>query len=158
MPPRSLTRSEEVRKGRFAPQQRHVFLPQSGHQRESNDTCAAVPLQVAALRWIGWPVSLEYAALLCRLDHPDATAVVWSLWRGYWLRANPLKTFCNRWNIDPMFIHSGGHASEDDLLRLVNAVAPGVVVPIHTENAHRFAEVFPRVRLIDDGTPAEVSP
>ena len=62
MPPRSKTRSEEVRKGRFAPQGRHVFLPQSGHLRESNDTCADVPLQVAALRWIEWPVSLEYAS------------------------------------------------------------------------------------------------
>ena len=40
---------------------RPFFSPQSGHQRTSNDTCVDVPLQVAALRWIGWPVSSEYA-------------------------------------------------------------------------------------------------
>ena len=97
-------------------------------------------------------------ALLSRLHRPEETAVVWSLWSGYWLRANPLKAFCTRWDIDPVFIHSGGHAWEEDLRRLVDAVAPRSIVHINTENATRFAELFPRVRLIDDGTPTEVSP
>ena len=96
-------------------------------------------------------------ALLSRLDHPDKIAVVWSLWGGYWLRTNPLKAFCQRQNIDPLFIHSGGHACEEDLKRLVNAISPRVIVPIHTGNAPRFAEVFSGVRLIDDGNPAEIS-
>lgn len=56
--------AHQVRRGHeggFAPPKRPFFSPQSGHKGESHDTCVDVPLKVAALRWIGWPESSEYA-------------------------------------------------------------------------------------------------
>jgi ribonuclease J len=96
-------------------------------------------------------------ALLSRLTEPANVAVVWSMWKGYWERNNPLKTFCAAHGIEPRFIHSGGHAHPEDLLHLVGAVHPRVVVPIHTQSAAAFADLIPRVIPIDDGVAAEVS-
>jgi ribonuclease J len=42
-------------------------------------------------------------------------------------------------------LHTSGHASVPDLQRLVDALAPRRVVPIHSEGGDREAELFPRV-------------
>jgi ribonuclease J len=39
-------------------------------------------------------------------------------------------------------IHTSGHASIPDLKRLTEAMAPDVLVPVHTFNGDRFAELF----------------
>jgi len=96
-------------------------------------------------------------ALLSRLSEPRNVAVVWSLWKGYWERSNPLKTFCTAHNIEPFFIHSGGHAHPADLRRLVETVNPRVVVPIHTQSASVFADLLPGVARVDDKVPVKVS-
>jgi ribonuclease J len=95
-------------------------------------------------------------ALLSSLPKPEDVSVVWSMWKGYWERANQLKIYCEAHAIEPLFIHSGGHAHPDDLQRLVDAVHPGAVVPIHTENAAMFAGIFPGVVRVGDGVPVEV--
>lgn len=38
--------------------------------------------------------------------------------------------------------HTSGHASIADLKRLVGAIAPRMLVPIHTFEPHRFPEHF----------------
>ena len=49
-------------------------------------------------------------------------------------------------------VHTSGHASVPDLRRLVDAVDPKRVVPIHSEAAARFGVLFPRVECHDDGS------
>ena len=85
------------------------------------------------------------------LKNPSRVEVIWSLWKGYWEKDHYLKNFCDRFGIIPRFIHSGGHASIHDLTRLVEAVSPKVLVPIHTFHPEVFPENFPGVRQLADG-------
>jgi ribonuclease J len=74
-------------------------------------------------------------------------AAVWSLWEGYLRQpsgAGLLKLLA-RSGITLEHIHTSGHASVTDLKRLVNAVAPTKVVPIHSVAGDRFSSLFPRV-------------
>jgi hypothetical protein len=48
--------------------------------------------------------------------------------------------------------HTSGHASVEDLQRLVEVLKPGVVVPIHTEGAGRFGRIFKSVVPHRDGS------
>jgi len=47
--------------------------------------------------------------------------------------------------------HASGHASKDDLRRIIDEIDPDVIVPVHTENLRWFAENFENVRLVEDG-------
>jgi ribonuclease J len=49
-------------------------------------------------------------------------------------------------------VHTSGHASVADLGRLITALSPSQVVPIHTDAADSFVELFPNVQAHDDGT------
>ena len=52
--------------------------------------------------------------------------------------------------------HASGHATIPDLQRLVEAIGPGQVVPIHSAAGDRFAEFFSRVDRQRDGIWWEV--
>jgi ribonuclease J len=83
---------------------------------------------------------------------------VWSLWDGY--LSDPSGAALTRLLADndvPLTrIHTSGHASVADLRRLVGALDPKRVVPIHSEAAARFAALFPRVEPHADGDWWEV--
>jgi ribonuclease J len=84
--------------------------------------------------------------------------VTWSLWDGY-LRDRSglaLTTLLEQHGIKLVHVHTSGHASVPDLRRLVAAVDPKRVVPIHSEAADRFADLFPRVEPHSDGNWWEV--
>lgn len=60
--------------------------------------------------------------------------LVWSMWSGYWTREGcAMREWAEREGIQPQFIHSGGHAWPDDLRRLVDAIAAGQTVWVHTD-------------------------
>jgi len=48
--------------------------------------------------------------LLEYLPEPAGTQIAWSMWDGYWERDRYVREFCEKWEIEPHFIHSGGHA------------------------------------------------
>jgi ribonuclease J len=48
-------------------------------------------------------------------------------------------------------IHTSGHASPQDLKRLALAMAPEVLVPIHTAAPERFEDLYPNVAMHSDG-------
>jgi ribonuclease J len=78
---------------------------------------------------------------------------VWSLWDGYLEEPSGgrLRAELADQGVDLRHLHTSGHASVPDLRRLVDALAPARVVPIHSEAGHRFAELFPRVEPHGDG-------
>jgi ribonuclease J len=78
---------------------------------------------------------------------------IWSLWDGYLsVRSGQGSVeFCRRHGIPLLVHHASGHAGVTDLQRLVAAIDPRRVVPIHSEAAGRFADLFPRVVCHDDG-------
>ena len=79
---------------------------------------------------------------------------VWSMWPGYLKdeSGQRLRTFLQRRNIQLSVLHSSGHAFVPDLQRLVAAINPDRLVPIHSFASGRFAELFPRVDRQKDGS------
>ncbi len=79
--------------------------------------------------------------------------VVWSLWDGYLKqpKGKEFLEFLERNHVPLVHHHSSGHASIEDLKKLVTALNPGCVVPIHSFATDRFAKFFPRVTQHADG-------
>ena len=77
--------------------------------------------------------------------------LVWSLWSGYLKppHDSSIRPFLKRHNLQPIFHHSSGHASIDDLRRLVSSMKPGRVVPIHTFGAVQFNKVLAGIAPVD---------
>ena len=90
---------------------------------------------------------LESAACLA------GASAVWSMWPGYLQEPSgkALSAFLKRHGIPLKIHHASGHAFIPDLQRLVEALAPQRLVPIHTFAGDRFAEFFPRVQREPDG-------
>jgi ribonuclease J len=78
---------------------------------------------------------------------------LWSMWPGY--LTEPAGRATTEWLEDrgiPLTIaHTSGHATIADLRRLVAALAPERVVPVHTAAPELFSGFFPRVDERADG-------
>ena len=79
--------------------------------------------------------------------------VAWSMWPGYLKDPSGvrLRASLEAAGVPLVLDHASGHASVPDLQRLVAALNPRLVVPIHTEGAARYAELFGGVEVRDDG-------
>lgn len=87
---------------------------------------------------------------------------IWSQWDGY-LRDEAgsgakLRAALAERGVGLEVIHTSGHANIADLRRLVEALRPCALVPVHTFAGNRFAEHFgPSVVRRGDGEWWEVS-
>jgi len=83
----------------------------------------------------------------------DGAALTWSMWPGYLRHESgiALQTWANERRIPLMHHHASGHAYVPDLRRLVDALAPERLVPIHSFAGDRYCELFPRVDRRHDG-------
>ena len=79
--------------------------------------------------------------------------LIYSLWEGYLVqeRLKPFHAWLTRHEIPLVQIHTSGHASVRDLQRLARAIQPRQLVPVHSAEPGRFAELFDRVALKADG-------
>jgi ribonuclease J len=70
--------------------------------------------------------------------------MIWSQWNGYLASPANQKFFSELADrgVNLEVIHTSGHASIADLKRLAEAMAPDVLVPVHTFEGGRFAELF----------------
>ncbi len=93
------------------------------------------------------------AAELEQADCLHGARLLYSLWEGYLAqeRLQPFHVWLARHQIPLIPIHTSGHASVTDLKRLATAINAKRVVPIHSEQPGRFAELFDRVELRADG-------
>ena len=83
----------------------------------------------------------------------DDALLVWSLWSGYLQDSGgALNEFLAGNDVPLQLHHTSGHASVADLQRLVAAIKPARVVPIHTFAPERFGAFFAGVDPRDDGT------
>jgi ribonuclease J len=85
--------------------------------------------------------------LLERLEHCN---VIYSMWTGYLeeakyrdLRQHPKVTFHE--------IHTSGHAVRRDLQRFASALKPKRLIPVHTERAAEYENLFENVTVLHDG-------
>lgn len=85
----------------------------------------------------------------------DARAF-WSQWDGYLKdeagSGAKLRSDLAARGVELEMLHTSGHASIADLKRLVEALRPNSLVPVHTFAGERYAELFgPSVRRREDG-------
>ena len=83
----------------------------------------------------------------------DGASYLYSQWEGYWERGeyDVVKKWLAKHGIKKQHLHTSGHASPVDLKRFVEALSPGKVVPIHTFQPERYAELYPNVEMHGDG-------
>lgn len=108
-------------------------------------------------RWV-MLFNVRDASRLAKVGALDGATCTWSLWSGY------LDEPSGRWLQDVLAKHdiplhqhhTSGHASVEDLGRLVDALAPGRVVPIHTFGGDSYPDTFGTVAVRADGEWWEV--
>jgi ribonuclease J len=83
----------------------------------------------------------------------EGGCVVCSVWPGYTAdeRNQRFLAWVKERALPLQFCHTSGHASVPDLRRLRDAFADAVAVPVHLADRERFAALFSRVQLHEDG-------
>lgn len=79
---------------------------------------------------------------------------IYSMWIGYFERSNPLKnlrTYFQENSVRIEYLHTGGHAKIQDLIRMTEALKPSTVIPIHSDYSEKFKDYFSNVMLVNDG-------
>lgn len=104
-------------------------------------------------RWIFHLPSSTARELIVSKVLDKSGVVAWSLWEGYlkMKSGQQLRALLASHDVALTSVHTSGHASVADLRRLVTAIAPDKVIPIHSEAGDRFADLFPRVERHTDG-------
>lgn len=76
-------------------------------------------------------------------------AVVWSQWDGYLEKASGVKLqeTLKKYDVPLIQHHTSGHATPADLERLISAINPTAVVPVHTEHPGEFEGITSDVDL-----------
>jgi len=83
---------------------------------------------------------------------------VYSLWQGY--RENSYQKSFEKQLInsgfETNFFHTSGHASAEDIEKIINGLSPKMVVPIHTLSPNEFNQFTDKVHQQEDGVEFEV--
>jgi len=81
-------------------------------------------------------------------------ALVYSQWWGYY---DSEREFWAAHGIEPIHVHTSGHAFVADLQALVRALQPRRIIPIHTQRPEAYAALFgPEVQCLPDGQILEI--
>ena len=78
----------------------------------------------------------------------DDARLIYSMWPGYLEQSTPnLRDWCAEKNMKFDILHTSGHASKHDLTRLVKALRPKTVLPIHTLSPEKYGDLGAPVSL-----------
>jgi ribonuclease J len=144
--------------GVYVPQRQRVLVKTSG---EFHRTHAIRPHRVfpedllaAPERYVLLSTSSTVQELLRAGTLDRHGMLVWSLWSGYLTEPSGVRLRAAAAAAGVPFIqhHTSGHAPLGDLKRLVAAVNPSRIVPIHTQGAGEYARHFPTATPRQDGT------
>jgi ribonuclease J len=91
----------------------------------------------------------------------DISQAVWiySMWPGYFEKSpslQRLKKFFQDSGVTYKCIHTSGHAAMADIKKLVTALNPEIIIPIHSFHTEEFKKFFDNVRLVKDREVVEV--
>lgn len=88
-----------------------------------------------------------------RIPGIAGSTLIYSLWSGY--RESPgTKRFlnaCRDLGIDEQPLHTSGHATASAMKKLLDALQPKTIIPIHTEHPERYEKLGWNVRALADG-------
>lgn len=76
---------------------------------------------------------------------------VWSLWSGYLKQDSTRKVRDFFAPCQKKYIHTSGHASQEDLQRFAKAMNPNILIPVHGETWAEHSNEFQRLTLMQDG-------
>jgi ribonuclease J len=96
---------------------------------------------------------LDFSGIL-----PQHTMCLYSFWSGYLVKPEyqELRAALNRAEGEFVECHTSGHIFAGDIVTFVKAANPRHVVPVHTESANKFPELFQNTLLLPDGSPLVV--
>ncbi|MEI6454800.1 MAG: MBL fold metallo-hydrolase [bacterium] len=94
------------------------------------------------------------------LKNIEGGRFIYSMWEGY-LQEDKTRVFVDYLASRGLSIHNlhtSGHADEETLKRMVDAIRPKSLVPIHTFNGAAYQKIFPdvNVRLVKNGEVVEI--
>jgi len=94
-----------------------------------------------------------------RIGNFKDSVLIYSMYKGYMKepRFEIVQQFLKDNGIDLRVIHTSGHATFQDLKKLVSALRPETVVPIHTFEPQMYIKFHDNVRLLPDGEAWEIS-
>lgn len=146
-----------------------VFLPESQKRQIKRKQLFSITDRHARSRI--YPEKLSKAAskavmlfrpsMVSDLDKAEClqyARLIYSLWPGYLKRVEhrSFREWLDKHNIPIVHCHTSGHASTQDLQRFAKAIAPKMLVPIHSFETKRFEEYFDNVVMKKDGQWWEV--
>jgi mRNA degradation ribonuclease J1/J2 len=76
------------------------------------------------------------------------------MWPGYFETSKPLnklRSYFQEKDVRIEYLHTGGHAKVQDLVRLTEALKPSTTIPIHSAHAEKYKDYFSNVTLLNDG-------
>ena len=83
--------------------------------------------------------------------------LIYSMWPGYLERGSPdLRKWCDDRGVEFEIIHTSGHADAYDLKRLVEALHPSRLIPIHTLAPENYRRLSRNTTPISDGIWTDV--
>ena len=94
---------------------------------------------------------LRYMKSLSKKMSFKGGILVYSFWSGY-KDTEDMKEFlseCEKLGLKIVTLHTSGHADEKAIKVLIEKVKPKLLIPIHTENADRFKEIAPNVKIAE---------
>jgi ribonuclease J len=104
-------------------------------------------------------IKSSYVQLLKRQLKLVSVSVVYSMWEGYLDESNSnsyLPKLKKDTEINLISIHTSGHAVIDDLKRMVAAIKPKKLIPIHTEHGQKYDDYFSNVLHLKDGDSIQI--
>ena len=84
----------------------------------------------------------------------DNATWIYSMWPGYMHKSDAfdeLRAYLKEKAARMEILHTGGHTTVPDLVKLVDAVKPGMVIPIHSGHPEMLREHLTNVRVVNDG-------
>lgn len=84
---------------------------------------------------------------------------VYSMWPGYFKtdkRLNELRTYFEGKEVRMEYLHTGGHATKEDLVKMADTIDPSMLIPVHSFHSERFQDDFNNVRLVKDGEVLQI--
>lgn len=86
------------------------------------------------------------------------STLIYSMWEGYLReeRDKDFKAFMEEKDMKLVKLHTSGHATRETLQRVIQELKPKVVVPIHTMEPGRFAQITADARCLKDGETLEL--
>ncbi|MDD3170148.1 MAG: MBL fold metallo-hydrolase RNA specificity domain-containing protein, partial [Eubacteriales bacterium] len=84
--------------------------------------------------------------------------LIYSQWQAYREKPNQrrLEAYLKSRGFSDCYLHTSGHAFEEEIKKVIKGLSPKEIVPIHTFRPEAFYQFHPKVTLRQDGVPFEI--